>query len=95
MSDQSGQPRGGATAPASDRQAANGGPGSHGSNGSGNQHDYHAGTAGNGTHTAATLDAFYGPNAGYVLELYDRYLVDPSTVDPATQDFFKPSPQRF
>ena len=97
MSDQSGQPRGGAIAPTSDRQAAGGRPGSNGShgpqgtqgpNGSGKQNGHHAGPAGNGTHTAATLDAFYGPNAGYVLELYDRYLVDPSTVDPATRDFF-------
>lgn len=32
---------------------------------------------------------FHGPNAGYVLELYDRYLRDPDSVDPATRDLFK------
>jgi 2-oxoglutarate dehydrogenase E1 component len=34
------------------------------------------------------LRAFYGPNAGYVLELYDRYLADPTSVDAETQAFF-------
>ena len=34
------------------------------------------------------LDAFYGPNAAYVLDLYDRYLADPNAVDQATRDFF-------
>jgi 2-oxoglutarate dehydrogenase E1 component len=34
------------------------------------------------------LRGFVGPNAGYVLELYDRYLADPSAVDAATRDFF-------
>jgi 2-oxoglutarate dehydrogenase E1 component len=34
------------------------------------------------------LRAFFGPNAGYVLELYDRYLADPSTVDAETRAFF-------
>jgi 2-oxoglutarate dehydrogenase E1 component len=34
------------------------------------------------------LRAFYGPNAGYVLDLYDRYLADPASVDPETQTFF-------
>jgi 2-oxoglutarate dehydrogenase E1 component len=34
------------------------------------------------------LSAFYGPNAGYVLELYDRYIEDPSSVDVETQQFF-------
>ncbi|MDP9368097.1 MAG: 2-oxoglutarate dehydrogenase E1 component [Chloroflexota bacterium] len=34
------------------------------------------------------LSAFYGPNAGYVLELYDRYLEDPSAVDAETRAFF-------
>jgi len=32
---------------------------------------------------------FYGPNAGYVLELYDRYLQDPNAVDAATRAFFQ------
>src|SRR5262245_33606379 len=34
------------------------------------------------------LRAFYGPNAGYVLELYDRYLADPASVDPELRVFF-------
>src|SRR4051812_36365958 len=34
------------------------------------------------------LSDFYGPNAGYVLELYERYQRDPSSVDPATRAFF-------
>src|SRR5215217_4492370 len=34
------------------------------------------------------LRAFYGPNAGYVLELYDRYLADPTSVDAETRTFF-------
>src|SRR5437870_7876619 len=35
------------------------------------------------------FEEFHGPNAGYVLELYDRYRRDPSTVDPATREFFE------
>jgi len=35
------------------------------------------------------LDEFYGPNAGYVLDLYDRYKQDPSAVDPATRAAFR------
>src|SRR4051794_16180999 len=34
------------------------------------------------------LRAFFGPNAGYVLELYDRYLADPSSVDAESHAFF-------
>src|SRR6266487_2880938 len=34
------------------------------------------------------LQTFYGPNAGYVLELYERYQRDPSSVDPATRAIF-------
>ncbi len=34
------------------------------------------------------IEKFYGPNAGYVLELYDRYQQDPTSVDAATQRFF-------
>jgi 2-oxoglutarate dehydrogenase E1 component len=34
------------------------------------------------------LQAFYGPNAGYVLELYERYRTDPSAVDEATRAVF-------
>ena len=36
----------------------------------------------------SNLSAFYGPNAGYVLELYDRYLEDPNAVDPEMRAFF-------
>jgi 2-oxoglutarate dehydrogenase E1 component len=32
---------------------------------------------------------FHGPNAGYVLELYDRYQQDPDSVDAATRAYFK------
>ncbi len=35
------------------------------------------------------LEAFYGPNAGYVLELYDRYRQDPQSVDAATRAIFE------
>jgi len=31
---------------------------------------------------------FHGPNAGYVLELYDRYRQDPHSVDVDTRAFF-------
>jgi 2-oxoglutarate dehydrogenase E1 component len=31
---------------------------------------------------------FHGPNAGYILELYDRFLRDPSLVDPAMRAAF-------
>ena len=34
------------------------------------------------------LRAFYGPNAGYVLDVYDRYLADPNAVDPESRAFF-------
>src|SRR5579859_5095426 len=34
------------------------------------------------------LETFYGPNAGYVLDLYDRYKQDPSSVDEAARTFF-------
>lgn len=37
--------------------------------------------------SAATL--FYGPNAGYVIELYDQYLADPASVDAETRSFFE------
>ncbi|HEU5101211.1 MAG TPA: 2-oxoglutarate dehydrogenase E1 component, partial [Roseiflexaceae bacterium] len=32
--------------------------------------------------------AFHGPNAGYVLELYDRFRADPQSVDAETRAFF-------
>ena len=34
------------------------------------------------------LGAFYGPNAGYVLELYEQYLDDPASVGPKWQRYF-------
>src|SRR5579859_7982354 len=34
------------------------------------------------------LETFYGPNAGYVLELYDRYRQNPASVDAATRAIF-------
>jgi 2-oxoglutarate dehydrogenase E1 component len=37
------------------------------------------------------LAAFTGPNAAYVLDLYDQYLRDPSSVDQATRDYFSAS----
>jgi 2-oxoglutarate dehydrogenase E1 component len=35
------------------------------------------------------IQRFYGPNAGYVLELYEQYVQDPSSVDPATRAYFE------
>ncbi|MGO8670713.1 MAG: 2-oxoglutarate dehydrogenase E1 component [Capsulimonadaceae bacterium] len=35
------------------------------------------------------LQQFHGPNAGYVLDLYDRYLADPASVDAETSAIFK------
>ncbi|CAN5463330.1 2-oxoglutarate dehydrogenase E1 component [soil metagenome] len=35
------------------------------------------------------LSDFHGPNAGYVLELYDRYRQDPKSVDAATRTYFE------
>ncbi len=32
---------------------------------------------------------FHGPNAGYVLELYERFLDDPDSVDPRTRAYFE------
>jgi 2-oxoglutarate dehydrogenase E1 component len=32
---------------------------------------------------------FYGPNLGYVLELYERYREDPGSVDERTREFFE------
>ena len=37
-------------------------------------------------------DEFYGPNAGYVLELYEQYRQDPQSVDAATRAFFEQNP---
>ena len=32
---------------------------------------------------------FYGPNLGYVLELYERYREDPESVDEQSREFFE------
>ncbi len=34
-------------------------------------------------------DSFYGPNAGYALELYERYQRDPASVDAETRAIFE------
>ena len=34
-------------------------------------------------------EIFHGPNLGYVLELYERFLRDASSVDDATRAFFR------
>ncbi|MEP7286237.1 MAG: 2-oxoglutarate dehydrogenase E1 component [Chloroflexota bacterium] len=39
--------------------------------------------------TIQLWEKFYGPNAGYVLELYDRYRKDPNSVDAQTRAFFE------
>lgn len=31
---------------------------------------------------------FHGPNAGYILELYNRYLINPKSIDPKTKSIF-------
>ena len=36
-----------------------------------------------------TLGPFGGVNAGYVLELYERYRQNPESVDPATREAFE------
>jgi 2-oxoglutarate dehydrogenase E1 component len=36
-----------------------------------------------------TRGLFYGPNAGYAVELYEQYLRDPGSVDPATRAYFE------
>ena len=35
-----------------------------------------------------TRDCFYGPNAGYVLALYEQYQADPDSVDADTRAYF-------
>jgi len=35
------------------------------------------------------LREFQGPNAGYILELYERYKQDPASIDAATRIFFE------
>jgi 2-oxoglutarate dehydrogenase E1 component len=38
---------------------------------------------------ATTESQFYGPNLGYVLELYDKYREDPESVDERSREFFE------
>ena len=38
------------------------------------------------------LNYFHGSNAGYVLELYERYLEDPTSIDEKTRAYFEKSP---
>src|ERR1051326_7066682 len=35
------------------------------------------------------FEEFHGPNAGYVLEMYERYQRDPSSIDPEAREFFQ------
>ena len=37
---------------------------------------------------AYDLSMFYGPNAGYVLDLYERFQADPAAIDPTARAFF-------
>src|SRR5512146_643119 len=37
-------------------------------------------------------DEFFGPNAGYVVELYERYQQDPASVDATSRAFFDQNP---
>jgi 2-oxoglutarate dehydrogenase E1 component len=39
--------------------------------------------------TSSDWQSFFGPNAGYALELYERYQQDPSAVDGETRAFFE------
>ncbi len=39
-----------------------------------------------------TWEVFFGPNAGYAQELYERYTQDPASVDAATRAFFDTAP---
>ena len=45
-------------------------------------------TAG-GAGTGISWADFYGPNAAYVLDLYELFLQDASRVDPQTREFFQ------
>lgn len=35
-----------------------------------------------------SFDGFYGPNAAYIEELYERYLTEPTSVDPQSRAYF-------
>jgi ABC-type polysaccharide/polyol phosphate transport system ATPase subunit len=45
--------------------------------------------AGQGHSERLTGNQFFGPNLGYVLELYDRYRENPDSVDKLTREFFE------
>jgi 2-oxoglutarate dehydrogenase E1 component len=34
------------------------------------------------------LSGFHGPNLGYIVELYERYLEDPNSIDPEVKEYF-------
>ena len=34
------------------------------------------------------VQAFYGPNLGYIVELYEQYVEDPESVDAETRQYF-------
>ena len=40
-------------------------------------------------HRRAIQNRFYGPNLGYVLELYEKYVKDPESVDEETRSYFQ------
>src|SRR3712207_8979231 len=40
-------------------------------------------------YTTLFRSQFYGPNLGYVLELYERYREDPESVDERNREFFE------
>ena len=47
---------------------------------------------GAGIETMNNWDMFYGPNAGYALDLFERYRQDPTSVDAAARAFFDSTP---
>src|SRR5438067_233078 len=44
---------------------------------------------GSSTNHADELSQIFGANAGYVVEMYERYLRDPTSVDPRTRALFQ------
>ncbi|MFS0637520.1 2-oxoglutarate dehydrogenase E1 component [Mesobacillus foraminis] len=41
-----------------------------------------------GASQASVLSGFHGPNLGYVIELYEKYLEDPNSIDSEMKDYF-------
>jgi len=35
-----------------------------------------------------SLSGFHGPNLGYIIELYEKYLEDPNSIDPEVKEYF-------